>query len=87
MNGLLLALWTFALLSAAPAAEKKAKSWEISLANRHVDLTAHQALLTLTLSLNNAGSDSLPSFTLPVDAVYSGKVGYIGAQVRVPGSQ
>lgn len=58
--------------------------WEISLANRQLDLTTHQARQTLTLSLTNTASRSLSSFYVAVDAVHSGRVVYIGAHVSKP---
>ena len=83
MNKLLLAVCAVVLLGTAPGARagEDADGWEVTLANRQLDLTTHQARQTYTLSLTNAGQRGLSSFYVAVDSVLAGKVAYVGARV------
>ena len=62
-------------------ADDKLGDWEVSMANRQLDLTSHRARQTVTLSLSNVGPRPLTSFYVAVDAALVGKVAYIGAHV------
>lgn len=62
-------------------AQGEVGKWEISLANRQLDLTTHQARQKVTLTLKNLGQRNLNTFYVAVDAVLTGKVAYIGAHV------
>lgn len=72
-----------AVLCTAPRVQAQGDvgKWEVSLANRQLDLTTHQARQTATLSLKNVGQRNLNSFHVAVDSVLTGKVAYIGAHV------
>lgn len=56
--------------------------WEVTLANRQLDLTTHQARQTHTLTLSNADKRPLTLFLFAVDPALAGKVAYIGAHVK-----
>jgi oligosaccharyltransferase complex subunit alpha (ribophorin I) len=81
MKGLLLGVCLAGFLACARA-EGTPGEWEVTLANRQLDLTTHQARQTLTLSLKNAGKKSLGAFLVVVDAVVAGKVAYFGAHEK-----
>ena len=65
-------------------AEDTMGDWEVTLANRQLDLTTHQARQTHTLTLSNADKVPLTLFLFAVDPALAGKVAYIGAHVRNP---
>ena len=83
MRRLLLATCVVLVLWTGPRvrAQDGLGRWEVSLANRQLDITSHQAKQTVTLSLTNVGERSLNSFYFAVDSVLTGKVAYIGAHV------
>ena len=75
----LLTLWTRSHVRA----EDDLGDWEVSLANRQLDLASNQARQTLTLTINNVCKQSLSAFYVAVDGVLAGKVAYIGAHVSM----
>ena len=85
MKGQALAVCLAVFLWLAPAAraEEKPGEWEVTLANRQLDLTTHQARQTLTLSLTNAGKQGLSAFLITVDPSLAGNVAYIAAHVSI----
>lgn len=81
MGKLLLVVCVVAALCTGLRAQNEVGKWEISLANRQLDLTTHQARQTVTMTLKNAGQRNLNSFYVAVDSLLTGKVAYIGAHV------
>lgn len=81
MGKVLLVVCVVAALCTGLQAQNEVGKWEITLANRQLDLTTHQARQTVTLTLKNAGQRNLNSFYVAVDSVLTGKVAYIGAHV------
>ena len=83
MKWLLLGVCLAVFLATVPCARAEGTpgEWEVTLANRQLDLTTHQARQTLTLTLKNAGKKSLGTFLVVLDAAVAGKVAYFGAHV------
>ncbi|CAI8038564.1 Dolichyl-diphosphooligosaccharide--protein glycosyltransferase subunit 1 [Geodia barretti] len=84
MKWLLLGVCLAVFLATVPCARAEGTpgEWEVTLANRQLDLTTHQARQTLTLTLKNAGKKSLGTFLVVVDAAVAGKVAYFGAHEK-----
>ena len=83
MKRLLLGVCLAVFLWTAPCAlaQEGLGEWEVTLANRQLDLTTHQARQTLTLTLTNVGKQGLTTFFFTVDPALASKVAYVAAHV------